>query len=113
MTYAYFGTMRTRPGKRDEVVEILLRASEAVGQHGCHAYIVGVADDPDLICVSELWVSKEAHDLSLLTPQTREAIATAMPMLTGEFSGQEMTVLGGLGAPDIDVGKDAGKGEVR
>ena len=100
MTYGYFGTMRVQPGKREDVLAILLRASDSLRESGCHAYVVGVAEDPDVICVSELWVSKEAHDASLQLPATREAIASAMPMLTGEFTGHEMTVRGGLGVPE-------------
>lgn len=100
MTYGYFGTMRVRPGKREEVLAILLRAADEMQAGGCHAYVVGEAEDPDVICVSELWESKEAHDASLQLPETREAIAQAMPMLTGEFTGHEMTVRGGLGVPE-------------
>ncbi|MGE3961182.1 MAG: putative quinol monooxygenase [Dehalococcoidia bacterium] len=100
MSYGYFGTMRVQPGRREEVLAILLRASESLREVGCHAYVVGVADDPDVVCVSELWESKEAHDASLELPATRAAIAEAMPMLTGEFTGHEMTVRGGLGLPE-------------
>ncbi|MDA1010172.1 MAG: antibiotic biosynthesis monooxygenase [Chloroflexi bacterium] len=98
--YGYFGTMRTHPGKRDEVIDILLRAAEDLGSHGCHAYIVGAGDSPDLICITELCDSRASHDLSLLAPVTRRAISEAMPMLTGEFTGHEMTVRGGLGIPE-------------
>jgi len=97
--YGYFGTMRTKPGQREEVIEILLRAAEDLDGHGCHSYIVGAGDSPDVICITELWDSKAAHDLSLLAPATRRAIAEAMPMLTGEFTGHEMTVRGGLRVP--------------
>ncbi|MQA01153.1 MAG: antibiotic biosynthesis monooxygenase [Dehalococcoidia bacterium] len=84
MTYGYFGTMRTKPGHRDEVIEILLRSSESLADVGCYSYVVGTSDtDADLICVSELWGSKEAHDASLQRPETRDAIAREMPMLTG------------------------------
>jgi hypothetical protein len=33
----------------------------------------------------------------LQLPATRAAISRAMPMLTGEFTRQELTVIGGLG----------------
>lgn len=46
--------------------------------------------------------SKEAHDTSLQRPETRDAITRAMPMLTGEFTGYEMTVRGGLGVSSQD-----------
>jgi quinol monooxygenase YgiN len=40
---------------------------------------------------------KEHHDASLQLPATKAAIGKAMPMLTGEFTRQELTVVGGLG----------------
>ncbi|MEV4812806.1 putative quinol monooxygenase [Micromonospora avicenniae] len=98
MAYGYFNSMRTSPGHRDEVVAILLEGADGLRAAGCRLYAVGVAeDDPDLIRVSELWDSKEHHDRSLQLPEAKAAIARAMPLLTGEFAGQEMTVVGGLG----------------
>jgi quinol monooxygenase YgiN len=49
-----------------------------------------------MIWVSEVWQTKEQHDASLQTPEARAAMATAMPMLTGEFTSQELIVVGGL-----------------
>jgi quinol monooxygenase YgiN len=49
-----------------------------------------------------VWDSKEHHDASLQLPETKAAIATAMPMLTGELTGQELTVVGGLGVGPVD-----------
>lgn len=99
VTYCYMGTMRARPGRRDEVVEILLRDQSQLAAVGCHAYVVGVNDEhPDLVYVSELWASKQAHDDSLLLDSTRAAIEAAMPLLTGEFAGNDFGVVGGLGS---------------
>ncbi|MGK5739440.1 putative quinol monooxygenase [Micromonospora sp. URMC 103] len=98
MTYGYVNSMRTRPGHRDEVVAILLEGGDGLRAAGCHLYAVGVVeDDPDLIRVCEIWESREHHDRSLHLPETRAAIARAMPLLTGEFASQEMAVVGGLG----------------
>lgn len=98
--YGYQGTMRTQPGRRDEVVAILLRDVEGLRAAGCVAYVVSVSDaDPDAVYVSEIWDSKESHDASLELPTTKAAIAEAMPMLTGEFLGSELDVIGGLGLP--------------
>ncbi|MBB3099513.1 quinol monooxygenase YgiN [Actinoplanes campanulatus] len=92
--------MRTRPGHREEVVSILLGGADGLRAAGCHVYVVGVSDDDDqTIWVNEVWESKEHHDASLRLPETRAAIATAMPLLTGEFTSQEIRVLGGLGVP--------------
>jgi quinol monooxygenase YgiN len=90
--------MRTRSGHRDEVTAILLSGVDGLRAVGCRLYVVAVpADDPDLILVNEVWDSKQAHDASLQLPETRAAIGRAMPMLTGEFTSQEVTVVGGLG----------------
>jgi quinol monooxygenase YgiN len=107
VTYAYQGTMRTRPGHRDDVVAILLSGTGGLRAAGCHLYAVGVSEtDPDLVVISELWASKEHHDASLHMPETQAAIAAAMPMLTGEFTGAEARVEGGLGV-DVVTGAAA------
>lgn len=99
MGFASFGTMRTQPGQREAVIAILLEGIASLDAAGCRSYIVGVPDDdPDLICVTEHWESREAHAASLQLPAVREAIGRAMPLLTGEFSGQRMDVRGGIGA---------------
>ena len=96
--YGYLGSMRTRPGKRDEVVALLLRGINALPAAGCLSYVVSAcATDDDRIWVSEVWESAEHHDASLRLPATREAIAAAMPLLSGEFTSQETRVVGGLG----------------
>jgi quinol monooxygenase YgiN len=102
MTYGYLATMKARPGRRDDVVAILLRGSDGLRAAGCRLYAVGVSEtDPDTIWVNELWGSKKEHDDSLTLPAAKAAIAEALPMLTGEFGGQELTVVGGLGvAPE-------------
>lgn len=97
MAYGYLATMRTTAGNRDDVVQILLSGTDGLRAAGCELYVVSVSDtDPDLIWVNEVWQSKEHHDESLRLPETKAAIARAMPMLTGEFTGQELTVAGGL-----------------
>ncbi len=98
MPYGYIGSMKTKPGNRDDVVAILLSGADGLRAAGCQLYVVGVSATDDVtIWVSEVWQSKEHHDASLRLPETRAAIATAMPMLTGEFTSQETTVAGGLG----------------
>lgn len=98
MSYGYLGSMRTRYGRRDEVVDILLSGVDGLTAAGCELYVVGVSDtDVDVIWVTEVWRSKEHHEASLRLPETREAIEKAMPLLTGEFTRQELTIIGGLG----------------
>lgn len=96
--YGYNGTMRTTTGNRDAVVDLLVAGAPALRDAGCLLYVVSTTEsDPDLIIVNEIWESREHHHASLQLPSVREAIAKARPMLTGEMTGQETTVAGGLG----------------
>jgi quinol monooxygenase YgiN len=97
VTYSRFGTLRARPGQREKVIAILLGAVDGLPSAGCRHYVVSTGQDPDLIQVSELWESAQHHRASLQLPATRAAIATAMPLLTGEFTSVEGDVVGGLG----------------
>jgi quinol monooxygenase YgiN len=98
VAYGYIGSMRTRKRHRDEVIEILLGGADGLRAAGCQLYAVGIDPaDADVIWVSEIWDSAEQHDASLQLPETRAAISRAMPMLTGEFTRQELTVVGGVG----------------
>lgn len=101
--YGYLATMRTKPGHRDDVVALLLGGEDGLRAAGCDLYVVSTSDDePDMIWVNEVWPTKGQHDASLDLPETRAAIAAAMPMLTGEFTGRELTVAGGVGVPAGD-----------
>ena len=98
MPYGYVGSMRTHAGRRNEVIAILLSGADGLRAAGCQLYAVCTdPGDDDRIWVTEIWGSAEQHDASLQLPATRTAIAAAMPMLTGEFTRQELTVVGGLG----------------
>jgi dipeptidyl aminopeptidase/acylaminoacyl peptidase/quinol monooxygenase YgiN len=98
--YGLFGKMRTKPGMRYRVAELLLRDVDELKAIGCQAYIVTFdRDDVDAIWVMEVWDSEKAHDDSLKLPSVQQAIKEAMPMLTGEFSQMKLDVAGGLGLP--------------
>lgn len=96
--YGYNGTMRTTPGHRDEVVGLLLGGIRHLSDAGCLLYVVSVSEeDPDLIHVNEVWESQEQHRASLQLPETQQVIARARPMLTGDFTSEELSVVGGIG----------------
>jgi quinol monooxygenase YgiN len=96
--YAFNSSMRARPGHAGEVVALLTGGATALGKMGCRSYVVGIAlGEPNVVCVHEVWDSKEAHDESLQAPEVRDAIARAMPMLTGEFQTHDFEVIGGFG----------------
>jgi quinol monooxygenase YgiN len=101
MKYGYLGSMKTRPGSREDVVAILVGGADGLRAAGCELYAVSVAaTDEVTIWVTEIWPSKQQHDDSLKLPEAQAAIAKARPMLTGEFFGQELAVIGGLGVPE-------------
>lgn len=95
MTFANIGTLGTVPGRRDELVAILIRPSAVLAGIGCLLYEVGVSDDePDTVFVAELWESAEAHRASLALPSVQAAIAEARSLLSGVMGGTRFEVVG-------------------
>ena len=94
--YGMLGRMKAQPGKRDELVALLLESSD--GMPGCLSYIVAKdVKDSDAIWITEAWDSKEHHDASLKLPQVQAAIAKARPLIAGFDSGAETEPVGGIG----------------
>jgi len=95
MTFANAGTLQTVPGKRDELVALLVRRNDSLTAAGCLAYEVGVNDDePNTVFVVELWESAAAHQASLTLPAVQASISAARPLLTGTFGGFRFDVVG-------------------
>jgi quinol monooxygenase YgiN len=96
--YGRFGSLKTRPGCRDDVIGILLSGVDGLRNAGCDLYVVATEPSDDVtIWVTEVWRTKKHHADSLQMPETKAAIAAAMPMLTGEFTSRALAVVGGLG----------------
>ena len=98
--YALHGHFNAKEGTQEQLVDILIKASELMkGAAGCHLYAVSV--DPlqaSTVWVTEIWDSKADHDHSLSLPGVKELIAQAIPLLDGmPQKGQELKVRGGLG----------------
>ena len=89
------GTLGTLAGHRDELVAALTQRNDLLRELGCHLYEVGVSDDaPDTVFVVEVWESADAHRRSLAHPDIQASIATARPILSGEFGGFRFNVVG-------------------
>lgn len=101
--YGLFGKFTAKEGKSDELLSILLDASELVSTaKGCHLYIINkdIENDND-IWVNELWDSKEDHDNSLKVEGVKELIMKAIPLIDGQpEKGVELKVVGGAGITD-------------
>lgn len=95
MTFVNTGWLGVKPGRRDELVALLIAPSAELEAAGCLRYDVGVADDqPERVFVVEYWRSAEAHRASLELPSVRSAITSAMPLLSGEMGGSRFELRG-------------------
>jgi quinol monooxygenase YgiN/mannose-6-phosphate isomerase-like protein (cupin superfamily) len=91
-----------QPGRGDEVAQLLLGAAESLRDvAGCELYVINrSASDPDVVWVTELWLSQEALDGSLEQLNTDEGkarIAEVMALLNGAPELTELEPLGGVG----------------
>lgn len=94
--YGLLGKMRAQPGKRAELIAILLEGTDAMP--GCKAYIVAEdAKEPDAIWITEVWDKAESHKASLQLPAVQAAIAKGRPLIAGFDSQVELNVAGGMG----------------
>ncbi len=94
--YGLLGKMRAQPGKRAELIAILLEGTDAMP--GCKAYIVAEdAKEPDAIWITEVWDKAESHKASLRLPAVQTAIAKGRPLIAGFDSQVELNVAGGMG----------------
>ncbi|MFF2480890.1 putative quinol monooxygenase [Paenibacillus sp. NPDC058071] len=73
------------PGKRDELVSLLLEASRSLNNvEGCELYIINESlDDPDAVWVTELWRDAQAHADSLQNEKVQAVIQRARPLIAG------------------------------
>ncbi|MFG6403739.1 putative quinol monooxygenase [Microbacterium sp. P04] len=95
MTWVNAGSLGAEPGRRDELVEHLVRRNPALADVGCLMYEVGVNDEePDTVFVVEVWTDAAAHRASLQQPEVQAAIAAARPLLSGEFGGFRFEAVG-------------------
>ena len=94
--YGLIGKMTAAPGKRDELLAVLL---ESTGEMpGCLSYIVAKdSSDENAIWITEAWDSKASHDASLSLPEVKQAIAKGRPLIAGFSNGVTTTPVGGYG----------------
>lgn len=96
--YGYHGTLKAKEGKGPELAEILLQSASG-NMPGCHSYIVAQdMNNEDILHISEVWETKDAHVNSLKVESVKAAISKAIPLLDGmPQKGTETWVLGGKG----------------
>src|SRR5262245_9224564 len=98
MTYGFRATMTARPGKGQELVDVLLSgAPDGTGSgQGCVVFLVGrSAANPDVVHVTEGWTSKEAHAKNFATAESQANVARIIPLLGGEAQYDDEVPVGG------------------
>jgi quinol monooxygenase YgiN len=94
--YGLIGKINAAPGKRDELIAILLEA--VAGMPGCVSYVVAKdSTDEGAIWVTEVWDTKASHEASLALPSVQEAIARGRPLIAGFGERFETVPIGGHG----------------
>jgi quinol monooxygenase YgiN len=94
--YGLIGKLVAVPGKRDELLDILLKSTGRMP--GCHSYVVAKdVADANAISITEVWDNKDSHDASLSLPAVKEAIENARPLIAGFGDSVTTTPVGGVG----------------
>src|SRR5262245_38896207 len=80
--YGLIVKINAAPGKRDELIAILVEGVN--NMPGCLSHIVAQdAREADAIWITEAWATKESHDASLTLPHVKDAIARGKPLIAG------------------------------
>ncbi len=96
--YGFSITFTTHPGKRDELVKILLESADQLKDNtDCLHYLISTTNEPDAVWVYETWVSKEAHDAALDPPEAKALIQQAMPLIASASHQIDTVIVGGKG----------------
>ncbi len=96
--YGLFGKFIAADGRRDELANILIEASELLKKNvDCIHYVIGKTEDQNDVWVSEVWTSKDAHDSSLEPEDIRNLIMNARPLIREMPKGTEYEVVAGKG----------------
>ncbi len=94
--YGRIGKMTAAPGKRDELISILL--GSAATMPGCLSYIIAKdTSEANAIWITEAWDNKASHDASLSLTSVQEAIAKGRPLIAGFGDRVVTTPVGGTG----------------
>lgn len=96
--YGLIGKMRSAPGKREELLELMLAVTATLP--GCLSYVI--ARDPadtTALWITEIWTDASAHKESLALPEIQAAITRARPLIVGFEFQVETEPVGGIGPP--------------
>lgn len=97
MTYALINKMTTKPGKRDELVPILLESGAAFNDNPhCLLYIVSKdKKDENVLWVQDVWTDSESHQEAMNQKEMQAYVKQAMPLLEGMPEQIDIELVGG------------------
>jgi quinol monooxygenase YgiN len=96
--HGFHATLTARPGKGDEVVELLLGAPSLTNDD-CVVFLVGrSATDPDVVHVTEGWTTAEAHSAFFASEEAQALDANLQSLLDGESTYSDELPVGGKAA---------------
>lgn len=94
-THGFHTTMRARPGRADELIDLLL-AGAPTSNENCLVYLVGrSSSEPDIIDVTEGWTSKEAHAEAFASAPAQALIAKLAPLVADAAQYRDVVPVGG------------------
>ena len=103
--YGIIGKIMASPGKRDELIPILMEGASRMP--GCLSYIVAKdSTDANAIWVTEVWVDQASHQNSLSLPTVQAAISRGKPLIAGFGERFESIPVGGHGLSPQEDGRD-------
>jgi quinol monooxygenase YgiN len=97
MSYALINKMTTQPGKRDEVIEIMLKSGAAFNDNpSCVLYVVSKdKKDDNVLWVQDLWTNGDDHKTAMNDAEMQAYVKQAMPLLDGMPQQKEVEIVGG------------------
>lgn len=80
--YPLIAKLTAAPGKRDELMTILIDGTRDMP--GCFSYTVAKdSADENVVWVTETWDSQASRDASLTLPAVKNSITQAKPLIAG------------------------------
>jgi quinol monooxygenase YgiN len=97
MSYALINKMTTQPGKRDAVIEIMLKSGAAFNDNSsCVLYVVSKdKKDDDVLWVQDVWTNEDDHKAAMNDADMQAYVKQAMPLLDGMPQQIEVEMVGG------------------
>jgi quinol monooxygenase YgiN len=109
MLFGLFGKLTAHEGKRDALLEKMMKAADLMNSvPGCLLYVVATSDaEPNAVFVTELWKDEDSHGASLSMAGVRNLIVDTMPLLAEQPSGTKVKAVGGKGLDALTSSKQA------